>query len=180
LEDAQEKLREAEAGAEELRTGLEERKEKIREWGRDHGDLKEEEGKIADQRKELWREDAKLESTVSHAREELKAAERHLASMMDRVSRFPYLRPVETLLMLIPPAVLLLVRRDRILLPVFEISMRSSIGSTSMVSTDRSTSSSKSTTSTPWPSRRLLERGEISLLSLPFHRISLDLLWSSL
>lgn len=36
--------------------------------------------------RELWREDAKLENTVSHAREELKTAERHLSSMMDRVS----------------------------------------------------------------------------------------------
>lgn len=35
--------------------------------------------------RDLWREDAKLESTVGHAREELKAAERHLAGMMDRV-----------------------------------------------------------------------------------------------
>lgn len=53
--------------------------------------LREKEGTLADERKEAWREDAKLESTVHHAKEELKAAERHLSTMMDRVSLpFPH------------------------------------------------------------------------------------------
>lgn len=35
--------------------------------------------------RDLWREDAKLDSTVAHAREELRTAERALAGMMDKV-----------------------------------------------------------------------------------------------
>ena len=35
--------------------------------------------------RDLWREDTKLESTVSHERDELRSAERNLASMMDKV-----------------------------------------------------------------------------------------------
>lgn len=35
--------------------------------------------------RELWREDAKLDTTVGHARDELRQAERHLATMMDKV-----------------------------------------------------------------------------------------------
>ena len=35
--------------------------------------------------RELWREDAKLDTTVGHARDELRAAERALSTMMDKV-----------------------------------------------------------------------------------------------
>jgi structural maintenance of chromosome 3 (chondroitin sulfate proteoglycan 6) len=37
--------------------------------------------------RDLWREDAKLETTVGHARDELRTAERTLATMMDKVRR---------------------------------------------------------------------------------------------
>ncbi|KAI0058717.1 RecF/RecN/SMC protein [Artomyces pyxidatus] len=43
-----------------------------------------ERAQLIEQRKDLWREDAKLDSTRSHAAEELKIAERLLASMMDK------------------------------------------------------------------------------------------------
>jgi structural maintenance of chromosome 3 (chondroitin sulfate proteoglycan 6) len=47
--------------------------------------LKEELSVLVERRKELWREDAKLDSTVSHSVEEMKTAERTLSGMMDKV-----------------------------------------------------------------------------------------------
>lgn len=38
-----------------------------------------------DQRKELWREDARLDAAVQSCKEELRKAERNLASCMDQV-----------------------------------------------------------------------------------------------
>lgn len=35
--------------------------------------------------RDLWREDAKLETTVSHAKEQLRESERTLSGMMDKV-----------------------------------------------------------------------------------------------
>jgi len=56
-------------------------------------DLGEELARLADQRsewverrKDLWREDAKLDSTRNRAADELRSAERTLASMMDKVN----------------------------------------------------------------------------------------------
>lgn len=40
---------------------------------------------LIDLDRELWREDAKLDTTVGHARDELRTAERNLATMMDKV-----------------------------------------------------------------------------------------------
>lgn len=47
--------------------------------------LKNEASDLTEQRKELWREDTKLQSLVTHASEELRTHERSLASMMDKV-----------------------------------------------------------------------------------------------
>jgi len=47
--------------------------------------LVEQRGEWVEQRKDLWREDAKLDSTRNHAADELRSAERSLASMMDKV-----------------------------------------------------------------------------------------------
>jgi structural maintenance of chromosome 3 (chondroitin sulfate proteoglycan 6) len=43
---------------------------------------------LTERRKELWREDTKLQSLVNHAADELRTAERNLASMMDKVFKF--------------------------------------------------------------------------------------------
>ena len=47
--------------------------------------LKTESAELTERRKELWREETKLMSQFSHASEELRSAERNLASMMDKV-----------------------------------------------------------------------------------------------
>ncbi|TKA81051.1 Chromosome segregation protein sudA [Cryomyces minteri] len=45
---------------------------------------KEERDRLMDQRKELWREEAKLDSVISNAQQELEKAERFLSHMMDQ------------------------------------------------------------------------------------------------
>lgn len=51
--------------------------------------LKNDSSDLTEQRKELWREDTKLQSLVTHASEELRTHERNLASMMDKVRQTP-------------------------------------------------------------------------------------------
>ncbi|KAH6907637.1 RecF/RecN/SMC [Coprinopsis sp. MPI-PUGE-AT-0042] len=48
------------------------------------GSLKDKYTELSDKRKEMWREDTKLDSLVSRAAEELRTAERGLAGMMDK------------------------------------------------------------------------------------------------
>lgn len=50
--------------------------------------LKDQQSELIERRKELWREDTKLESMVSHAADQLRTAERLLAGMMDKVCVF--------------------------------------------------------------------------------------------
>jgi structural maintenance of chromosome 3 (chondroitin sulfate proteoglycan 6) len=59
---------------------------RARELGEELAKFVEQRGEWVEQRKDLWREDAKLDSTRSHAADELRSAERSLASMMDKVS----------------------------------------------------------------------------------------------
>ena len=47
--------------------------------------LKNESAELTERRKELWREETKLASQIGQASEELRSAERNLASMMDKV-----------------------------------------------------------------------------------------------
>lgn len=64
-----------------------------REISEELAELADQRGNWVEQRKDLWREDAKLDSTRNHAVDELRSAERSLASMMDKVSidmRSPY------------------------------------------------------------------------------------------
>ncbi|EGN98108.1 hypothetical protein SERLA73DRAFT_109452 [Serpula lacrymans var. lacrymans S7.3] len=46
--------------------------------------LKDQQSELSERRKELWREDTKLDGLVSHAADEMRTAERNLASMMDK------------------------------------------------------------------------------------------------
>jgi structural maintenance of chromosome 3 (chondroitin sulfate proteoglycan 6) len=57
-----------------------------RELGEELAELADQRGNWVEQRKDLWREDAKLDTTRNHAVDELRSAERSLASMMDKVS----------------------------------------------------------------------------------------------
>jgi len=59
---------------------------RARELGEELAKLADQRGDWVEQRKDLWREDAKLDSTRNHAADELRSAERGLASMMDKVN----------------------------------------------------------------------------------------------
>lgn len=59
---------------------------RARELGDELAELGDQRGNWVEQRKDLWREDAKLDTTRNHAVDELRSAERSLASMMDKVS----------------------------------------------------------------------------------------------
>lgn len=64
---------------------LEDGKRRAKEVQENIGTLKEQQMEMTERRKELWREDTKLDSLVSHAADELRTAERLLAGMMDKV-----------------------------------------------------------------------------------------------
>jgi structural maintenance of chromosome 3 (chondroitin sulfate proteoglycan 6) len=64
---------------------IEDGRKRIRELGEQSVKFKEEQGELLEKKKDLWREDTKLESLVKHAKDELQNGERNLASMMDKV-----------------------------------------------------------------------------------------------
>lgn len=59
---------------------------RAKELGEELARLADQRGDWVEQRKDLWREDARLDSTRNHAADELRSAERNLASMMDKVN----------------------------------------------------------------------------------------------
>ncbi|KAA1469211.1 RecF/RecN/SMC protein [Dentipellis sp. KUC8613] len=77
LQEVEQKLRDTHDRAEDGRT-------KTRELGEQLAELAEQRAQLVERRKDLWREDAKLDSVSRHAGDELRAAERQLASMMDK------------------------------------------------------------------------------------------------
>ena len=64
---------------------LEEGRTLVRESSEQVSKLKDQQAELLERRKELWREDTKLDSLVSHAADEMRSAERSLAGMMDKV-----------------------------------------------------------------------------------------------
>lgn len=70
----------------ELRETLEVRREEAKKYTLELNDLNAKRAELVEQRKEVWKEDEKLQQTVSHASAELKKAENVLRTMMDRVS----------------------------------------------------------------------------------------------
>lgn len=83
-DDSHKRLADVQAESRSLRTAVEGTQADERAIADELREAKDKEGRLSDQRKDLWREDAKVESTAHHAREELKGAERHLATTMDR------------------------------------------------------------------------------------------------
>lgn len=67
-----------------LRSRLENRGDEAQTMSADVQRAKEERDTLMDQRKELWREEAKLDSVLQHAQQELEKAERFLSHMMDQ------------------------------------------------------------------------------------------------
>lgn len=82
--DSRKRLADVQGESRSLRTAVEGTQADERAIADELRAAKEKESRLADERKDLWREDAKVESQAHHAREELKSAERHLATMMDR------------------------------------------------------------------------------------------------
>ena len=68
-----------------LQDSVEDGKKRVRDLGDQLSGLKDQQSDLAERRKELWREDSKLDGLLAHAADELKSAERNLASMMDKV-----------------------------------------------------------------------------------------------
>ncbi|THH18649.1 hypothetical protein EW146_g2367 [Bondarzewia mesenterica] len=81
---ARKTLTEVDAQLQGIEVRAEEGRAKIRVVGEELAKLQEEKAQMGEQRKDLWREDAKLDSTSRHARDEFRSAERLLASMMDK------------------------------------------------------------------------------------------------
>ena len=65
---------------------IEDGRQKAKEISENLAGLKEEHTKLTERRKDLWREDSKVDNLVSRASDELRTAERALAGMMDKVS----------------------------------------------------------------------------------------------
>ncbi|KAI0046003.1 RecF/RecN/SMC protein [Auriscalpium vulgare] len=79
-----------------LQDRAEDGRTRVKELGDEHAKLADEKAQLIERRKDLWREDAKLDSTRSHARDELRSAERQLAGMMDKDTGMG-LRAVDTI-----------------------------------------------------------------------------------
>jgi structural maintenance of chromosome 3 (chondroitin sulfate proteoglycan 6) len=76
---------EVELGIAGVQGRIEDGRKRVKELADRSVALKEKQTELMEQRKDLWREDSKLDSLLRHANDELKTAERNLASMMDKV-----------------------------------------------------------------------------------------------
>lgn len=86
LENARRSQKEIDDLIKDSRNKMEDGKRRAKEIQDNIINLKDEQMGMLDKRKDLWREDTKLDSLVSHAADELRTAERSLAGMMDKVS----------------------------------------------------------------------------------------------
>ena len=85
LENARDALAKLSERSEGVQNRLEDRREQVKALTEELAGVTEKHSKLIKKRKELWREDARLTSTVGHAENELQQHERDLASMMDKV-----------------------------------------------------------------------------------------------
>lgn len=72
----------------EVQEKIEEGRRRAKELSEEISALKEQQMEKIEKRKDLWREDTKLDSLVKRASDELRTAERALAGMMDKVCCF--------------------------------------------------------------------------------------------
>lgn len=86
LSEAKVRLADVESRVEGVQERVEDGRQRARNLGEEVAKLKDEHAELSERRKELWREDTKLGNLVTHASDELRTAERNLASMMDKVS----------------------------------------------------------------------------------------------
>ncbi|CAK5264291.1 unnamed protein product [Mycena citricolor] len=84
LQEAQRSLGELDGQISNVQGKIEDGRRRTKELVDEITSLKEQESELVEKRKDLWREDAKIDSQVSRAATELKTAERALAGMMDK------------------------------------------------------------------------------------------------
>lgn len=90
LEKARTGLREVEDRLEGADDSQEDARRRVKELAEQLATLKDEHAELTEKRKDLWREETKLKSLVDNESDELRTAERSLASMMDKVSSRPH------------------------------------------------------------------------------------------
>ncbi|KAK3060403.1 hypothetical protein LTS18_008610, partial [Coniosporium uncinatum] len=84
IEELQTDITRIEQEIAELRSRIENRGDDMQNISTEVERAKEDRDRLMDQRKELWREEAKLDSIISNAQQELDRAERFLSHMMDQ------------------------------------------------------------------------------------------------
>ncbi|KAJ7063122.1 structural maintenance of chromosome protein 3 [Mycena amicta] len=84
LRDAQKTLNEVDSNITGVQSKIDDGREKVKGLTDDTTRLKEQKAELMEKRKDLWREDTKLDSMVARAVTELKSAERALSGMMDK------------------------------------------------------------------------------------------------
>ncbi len=87
LEASQRSQGELDAQVLETQEKIEDGRKRVKDLAENMTGLKEKHLELTEKRKDLWREDTKLDSLVSRAADELRTSERSLAGMMDKVSR---------------------------------------------------------------------------------------------
>ena len=93
VSDVEERLEAIQGRAEDGRT-------RVRELGENIASLRDEHAEMSERRKELWREETKLKSLVDNEADELRQAERTLASMMDKVRKSTWYSMADKLIFL--------------------------------------------------------------------------------
>jgi len=84
VQELQKELEQTESTVTEIRATLDGRNDSMQSVSDDVEKAREAKDKLMDQRKELWREQAKLDSVVRNAQQEYERAERFLSHMMDQ------------------------------------------------------------------------------------------------
>ncbi|KAF7295090.1 Structural maintenance of chromosomes protein [Mycena indigotica] len=84
LQQTQKTLSEVETQISGIQNKIDDGRQKVKDLGDDINRLKEQKADLVEKRKDLWREDSKLDKMVTRAVTELKSAERVLAGMMDK------------------------------------------------------------------------------------------------
>ncbi|RDB15230.1 Chromosome segregation protein sudA [Hypsizygus marmoreus] len=84
LETARRGLGEIDSQIAEVHSKIEDGRKRVKDLAEQATTLKDQHSELSERRKDLWREDTKLDATVSREAEELRTAERVLAGMMDK------------------------------------------------------------------------------------------------
>lgn len=86
LEAARQGMGEIDAQIAGVHSRIDDGKQRVRDLSEQAVGLKDQHSEFVERRKDLWREDTKLDSLVGRAGDELRTAERALAGMMDKVN----------------------------------------------------------------------------------------------